>query len=80
MLYDDRLSGKKSKLGKSSIMDRDSIFSIIFANFSVYDPHFWELISTSLYLFHQTEEHYVPNGFKKVINRIVMALPEGQKN
>ena len=42
------------------------VFSILlFANFSVYDPHFWGLINIPLYLFHQTEEHYVPGGFKK---------------
>ncbi|MDE4938617.1 HXXEE domain-containing protein, partial [Francisella tularensis subsp. holarctica] len=29
---------------------------LLFANFSVYDPHFWVLINITLYLFHQTEE------------------------
>ncbi len=43
------------------------VFSVLlFANFSVYDTHFWGLISIPLYLFHQTEEHYVPDGFKKI--------------
>ncbi|WP_025329428.1 HXXEE domain-containing protein [Francisella tularensis] len=52
---------------------------LLFANFSVYDPHFWGLINIPLYLFHQTEEHYVPGGFKDFMNRTVMALPQGQE-
>ena len=47
--------------------------------FSIYDPHFWGLINIPLYLFHQTEEHYIPGGFKKFMNQIVMSLPEGQE-
>ncbi|ABO46560.1 hypothetical protein DR79_1242 [Francisella tularensis] len=52
---------------------------LLFANFFVYDPHFWGLINIPLYLFHQTEEHYVPGGFKDFMNRTVMALPQGQE-
>ncbi|MDE4938613.1 HXXEE domain-containing protein, partial [Francisella tularensis subsp. holarctica] len=29
--------------------------------------------------FHQTEDHYVPGGFKDFMNRTVMALPKGQE-
>ncbi|MDE5000683.1 HXXEE domain-containing protein, partial [Francisella tularensis subsp. holarctica] len=52
---------------------------LLFANFYVYDPHFWGLINITLYLFHQTEEQYVPGGFKDFMNRTVMALPQGQE-
>ncbi|MBK2106821.1 HXXEE domain-containing protein [Francisella philomiragia] len=52
---------------------------LLFANFSVYDPHFWGLINIPMYLFHQTEEHYVPGGFKDFMNRTVMGLPQGQE-
>ena len=52
---------------------------LLFSNFSVYDPHFWGLINIPLYLFHQTEEHYIPGGFKNFMNRVVMNLPEGQE-
>ena len=66
MLYDNRLSGKKSKLGKSSIMGRDSISVLLFANFSVYDPHFWGLISTPLYLFIRQRSTMFQMVFKKL--------------
>lgn len=52
---------------------------LLFMNFSIYNPHFWGLINIPLYLFHQTEEHYVPGGFKKFMNQVVMNLPEGQE-
>ncbi len=52
---------------------------LLFKYFSIYDPHFWGLINIPLYLFHQTEEHYIPGGFKKFMNHIVMNLPEGQE-
>ena len=43
------------------------------------EPVFWALINIPLYLFHQTEEHYYPGGFKRFVNHIVYGLPEGQE-
>jgi hypothetical protein len=43
------------------------------------EPIFWALINLPLYLFHQTEEHYWPGGFKHFINQSVFCLPEGQE-
>ncbi|MCD6106829.1 MAG: HXXEE domain-containing protein [Caldisericaceae bacterium] len=40
---------------------------------------FWALINIPLYLFHQTEEHLWPGGFKEYINRVVNKLPEGEE-
>jgi hypothetical protein len=38
---------------------------------------FWALVNLPLYLFHQTEEHYWPGGFKDYINRTTFRLPAG---
>jgi hypothetical protein len=40
---------------------------------------FWALVDIPLYLFHQTEEHLWPGGFKNYINRVVNQLPEGEE-
>lgn len=40
---------------------------------------FWALINIPMYLFHQTEEHLWPGGFKDYINRVVNKLPEGEE-
>jgi hypothetical protein len=40
---------------------------------------FWALINIPLYLFHQTEEHYLPGGFKQYINTVINKLPEGEE-
>lgn len=55
------------------------IWVLLFTNFSIMDPHFWGLINIPLYLFHQTEEHYIPGGFKQFMNKVIMDLPEAQK-
>lgn len=35
------------------------------------DPLFWALVNIPLYLFHQTEEHLWPGGFKSYMNGVV---------
>jgi len=40
---------------------------------------FWALINIPLYLFHQSEEHLWPGGFKDYINHKINNLPEGQE-
>lgn len=52
-------------------------FMLLFTFFSISDPHFWALINIPLYLLHQTEEHYIPGGFKRFMNESVMKLPNG---
>ncbi|MGQ4001678.1 HXXEE domain-containing protein [Francisellaceae bacterium CB300] len=52
---------------------------LLFLNFPVYDAYFWALINIPLYLFHQTEEHYIPGGFKDFMNQQVLNLPVGQE-
>jgi hypothetical protein len=42
--------------------------------FILYSPDqamFWALLNIPLYLFHQTEEHYIPGGFKQYINKVI---------
>ncbi|AXA33477.1 HXXEE domain-containing protein [Francisella adeliensis] len=53
--------------------------TLLFINFSLADPHFWALLNIPLYLFHQTEEHYIPGGFKDFMNQKVMGLPTGKE-
>jgi len=43
------------------------------------DVLFWAYINIPLYLFHQTEEHFWPGGFKNYINHVINKLPEGQE-
>lgn len=38
---------------------------------------FWALVNIPLYLFHQTEEHLWPGGFKRYVNKFVNKDPEG---
>ncbi len=40
---------------------------------------FWALINIPLYLFHQTEEHLWPGGFKNYINHVINNLPEDEE-
>ena len=40
---------------------------------------FWALVNIPLYLFHQTEEHFWPGGFKQYINKYVNKDIEGQE-
>jgi hypothetical protein len=40
---------------------------------------FWALINIPLYLFHQTEEHLWPGGFKNYVNHVVNHLPQNQE-
>jgi hypothetical protein len=40
---------------------------------------FWALVNIPLYLFHQTEEHYWPGGFKNYMNKVVYKLPQGEE-
>lgn len=57
----------------------------IFALFSLFyflkpsQAMFWALINIPLYLFHQTEEHLWPGGFKNYINRVINKLPQGEE-
>jgi len=44
----------------------------LFYIFSVNNVYFWALINIPLYLFHQTEEHFIPGGFKDFINKNVI--------
>jgi len=41
---------------------------------------FWAYINIPLYLFHQTEEHFWPGGFKNFVNHEINNLPEGEEN
>ena len=52
---------------------------LLFSYTSPDQPLFWALINIPLYLFHQTEEHYWPGGFKKFINQVIDGLPDGQE-
>ena len=52
---------------------------LLFRLFKPSEALFWALINIPLYLFHQTEEHYWPGGFKNYINRVVYKLPQGQE-
>jgi len=54
-----------------------TIFLFIF--FRPDQAMFWALVNIPLYLFHQTEEHFWPGGFKKYINRVINKLPEGEE-
>jgi hypothetical protein len=47
--------------------------------YSAWEPMFWALINIPLYLFHQTEEHCWPGGFKKYMNGVIYNLPEGEE-
>ena len=40
---------------------------------------FWAFINIPLYLFHQTEEHLWPGGFKHYVNHVINKLPEGKE-
>jgi hypothetical protein len=41
------------------------------------EPLFWAYVNIPLYLFHQTEEHFWPGGFKNYINKVIYNLPDG---
>ncbi len=44
----------------------------LFIFFPLSSPMFWALVNIPLYLLHQTEEHYIPGGFKKYMNEQVL--------
>ncbi len=46
--------------------------ALLFLFFRVSDPMFWALVNIPLYLLHQTEEHYIPGGFKQYMNERVL--------
>ena len=52
---------------------------LLFLFFKPSQAMFWALINLPLYLFHQTEEHLWPGGFKNYINRVINKLPEGEE-
>lgn len=52
---------------------------LLFMYTSPTKPMFWALVNIPLYLFHQTEEHYFPGGFKQYINTVINKLPEGRE-
>lgn len=52
---------------------------LLFWLFKPYQAIFWALVNIPLYLFHQTEEHLWPGGFKNYVNRVVNKLPEGEE-
>ena len=49
----------------------------LFLLFRPANAMFWALVNIPLYLFHQTEEHLWPGGFKQYINTYVNKDPEG---
>lgn len=51
---------------------------LLFWFFKPSQAMFWALINIPLYLFHQTEEHLWPGGFKNYINSVINKLPEGE--
>jgi len=51
----------------------------LFWFFKPTDVLFWVYIDIPLYLFHQTEEHFWPGGFKNYINHDINNLPEGEE-
>ena len=53
---------------------------LLFVLFKPTDALFWVLINTPLYLFHQTEEHLWPGGFKDYVNRAVFSLPPREES
>lgn len=52
---------------------------LLFSYTNSRQPIFWALVNIPLYLFHQTEEHFIPGGFKKFINQVIDGLPPGQE-
>jgi hypothetical protein len=52
---------------------------LLFVFFNPSQAMFWALVNIPLYLFHQTEEHYKPGGFKRYINQVINNLPEGKE-
>ena len=52
---------------------------LIFTFFKTSDLMFWALINIPLYLFHQTEEHLWPGGFKRYANTIAHSLQDGKE-
>lgn len=52
---------------------------LLFIFFNPSQTLFWALINIPLYLFHQTEEHLWPGGFKKYMNTVINKLPEGEE-
>lgn len=55
-----------------------SLIALI-TQFSPSDTMFWALINIPLYLLHQTEEHYIPGGFKKFMNENIFGVSEGEE-
>jgi hypothetical protein len=54
-------------------------FVLLFLYTKPTEPVFWALINIPLYLFHQTEEHFWPGGFKNFINQAINKLPEKEE-
>lgn len=52
---------------------------LLFVFFRPSDALFWALMNIPLYLFHQTEEHLWPGGFKEYVNRVTFSLPPGEE-
>lgn len=52
---------------------------LLLLNFKPSQAMFWALINIPLYLFHQTEEHYWPGGFKRYMNKVIYGLKEGEE-
>lgn len=52
---------------------------LLFLTYHPTQAMFWALVNIPMYLFHQTEEHLWPGGFKDYINQIVYGLPAGQE-
>ncbi len=53
---------------------------LLFSYTNIHEPIFWALVNIPFYLFHQTEEHYIPGGFKNFVNRKILKLPENQES
>jgi len=80
-IKDDSTIVKKPELGKDcacSWCRASSIWLLWF--FKPSEVLFWAYINIPLYLFHQTEEHFWPGGFKNFVNHVINDLPEGEEN
>ena len=53
--------------------------ALLFWRFTPSDAIFWALVNIPLYLFHQTEEHLWPGGFKEYMNRVIYKNPDGKE-
>lgn len=75
-----QMLSKKQNWAKLSPILGIILSIMLFVLFKPNQLLFWALINIPLYLFHQTEEHLWPGGFKDYINRVVNYLPDGEES